>query len=244
MAGRISRYRQTVLVFNPADALFTGRQREVAAFVQDKMSLGDNITATAGLRWEGQWNPQPTRPNPAIPQTGYIPDDLKQWQPRAGIAWDVNGGGTTIVRISAGMYDARTPSTLFQRVFTDNGITTVAVDSRFDPAVLSQLTFPNALTGVPAGLRVAAPRVFGFDPAFRNPRSLQESATVEQLVGDHVTVSLSYVHNETKQSAAPARSQPLPADHRQYGDADISGHAAEPRHRRALDQRVHGVLAL
>jgi len=197
MAGRISRYRQTVLVFDPAEALFTGRQREVAAFVQDKMSLGDNITATAGLRWEGQWNPQPARPNPAIPQTGYIPDDLKQWQPRAGIAWDVKGGGTTIVRISAGMYDARTPSTLFQRVFTDNGITTVAVDSRFDPTVLSQLTFPNALTGVPAGLRVAAPRVFGFDPAFRNPRSLQGSATVEQLVGDHVTVSLSYVHNET-----------------------------------------------
>jgi hypothetical protein len=197
VAGRISRYRQTVLVFNPADALFTGRQREVAAYVQDKMSLGDNVTATAGLRWEGQWNPQPTKPNPAIPETGYIPNDLKQWQPRAGIAWDVSGEGRTVVRVSAGMYIARTPATLFQRVFTDNGITTVAVDSKFDPSVISQLTFPNALSGVPAGIRVAAPRVFGFDPNFRNPRSLQESATVEQLLGDNVTLSLSYVHNST-----------------------------------------------
>ena len=197
VAGRINRYRQTALVFNPADAIFAGKQREIAAYVQDKISLGDNITATAGFRWEGQWNPQPTRPNPAIPETGYIPNDLKMWQPRAGIAWDVHGEGATVVRISAGIYDSRTPATLFQRVFTDNGITTAAVDSKFDPAVLGQVTFPNAFSGMPAGIRIAAPRVFGFDPAFRNPRSLQGSATVEQLLGDHFTLSLSYVHNST-----------------------------------------------
>ncbi len=197
LAGRINRYRQTVLVFNPNDAIFAGRQREMAAYVQDKISLGDNVTATGGFRWEGQWNPQPTRPNPAIPQTGYIPNDLKMWQPRAGIAWDVHGEGTTVVRISGGMYVARTPATLFQRVFTDNGITAAAVDSKFDPSVLGQVTFPNAFSGMPAGIRIAAPRVFGFDPAFRNPRSLQGSATVERLLGDYFTVSLSYLHNST-----------------------------------------------
>ena len=197
MAGKISRYRQTILVFNPADALFAGRQREIAAYVQDKISIGNNVTATAGLRWEGQWNPQPTKSNPAIPQTGFIPNDLKQWQPRGGIAWDVDGAGKTVFRLSAGMYIARTPATLFQRVFTDNGVTTVAVDTKFDPAVLGQLTYPNALSAVPAGLRVAAPRVFGFDPAFRNPRSLQGSATIERLLSDDVTLSLSYVHNAT-----------------------------------------------
>jgi hypothetical protein len=42
--------------------------------MQDRMSLGTNVTATAGLRWEGQWNPQPTKPNPAIPYTAYIPN--------------------------------------------------------------------------------------------------------------------------------------------------------------------------
>jgi hypothetical protein len=36
-----------------------------------------------------------------------------------------------------------------------------------------------------------------FDPAFRNPRSLQGSATVEQLLGDQFTLSLGYVHNST-----------------------------------------------
>ena len=129
------------------------------------------MTITAGLRWEGQWNPQPTKPNPAVPSTAYIPNDLKQWQPRAGAAWAVRGDGRTVVRASGGLYVARTPATLFQRVFTDNGITTVAVDSKFDPAVLDALTFPFPLTSVPDGISVAAPRVFGFDPDFQNPRS-------------------------------------------------------------------------
>lgn len=198
VAGKISRYRQTVLTFNPDDTFFQGRQREFAAYAQDKISIGTDVTATVGVRWEGQWNPQPTKPNPAIPETAFIPNDLKQWQPRGGLAWDVNGSGTTVVRLSGGLYDARTPATLFQRVFTDNGITTIAVDSKFDPSVLSALTVGRALTSVPAGLKVAAPRVFGFDPGFQNPRSWQGSATLEQLVGQSFTVSLSYVHSATK----------------------------------------------
>jgi hypothetical protein len=198
IAGKISRYRQTVLTFNPDDSFFKGTQTEVAAYVQDKMTLGASVTLTAGLRWEGQWNPQPTKPNPAIPYTGFIPNDLKQWQPRAGLAWDVTGNGTTVVRLSGGAYDARTPATLLQRVFTDNGITTIAVDSKFDPNVLKALTFPYALQGVPAGLKVAAPRIFGFDPTFQNPRSLQSSATVEQLLGDTTSVSVSYLYSATR----------------------------------------------
>ena len=198
VAGKISRYRQTVLTFNPEDTFFQGRQREFAVYAQDKISLGSDVTATVGVRWEGQWNPQPTNPNPAIPETAFIPNDLKQWQPRGGIAWDLHGSGETVVRLSGGLYDARTPATLFQRVFTDNGITTIAVDSKFDPSVLSAVTFPRPLNGVPAGLKVGAPRVFGFDPAFQNPRSWQGSATLEQLVGQSFTVSLSYVHSVTK----------------------------------------------
>jgi hypothetical protein len=198
VAGNISRYRQTVLTFSPDDAFFKGRQREIAGYAQDKISIGPDVTAMVGLRWEGEWNPQPTNPNPAIPETAFIPNDLKMWQPRGGLSWDMNGSGQTVVRISGGVYDARTPATLFQRVFTDNGITTIAVDSKFDPNVLAALTFPNPLTSVPAGLRVAAPRVFGFDPNFKNPRSTQATATLERLIGQSFEASVSYIHSSTK----------------------------------------------
>jgi hypothetical protein len=196
-ARRISRYRQTLLTFSVNEPFFRGRQSELAAYVQDKIVLRPAVTLTAGLRWEGQWNPQPTSPNPAIPQTARIPNDLAQWQPRLGLAWDVSGTGTSVVRVSAGVYDARTPATLFQRVFTDNGLTTIAIDSRFDPTVLTALAFPNPLAAVPSGTRVAPPRVFGFDSNFRNPRSVQASATIDQRVGRSLTLSVGYTHNST-----------------------------------------------
>ena len=197
VARRISRYRQTVLTFSGNEPFFRGTQRELAFYAQGKIVLRPVVTLTAGLRWEGQWNPQPTSPNPAIPQTARIPNDLGQWQPRVGLAWDASGTGTTIVRVSAGVYDARTPATLFQRVFTDNGITTIGVDSRVDPKVLSALVFPNPLQAVPVGIQVAPPRVFGFDPDFRNPRSVQASATIDRRVGDTLTLSVGYTHNST-----------------------------------------------
>ena len=212
LAGRISRFRQTVLTFSPDDAFFKGTQKELAAYVHDKVSLGTSVTITAGLRWEGQWNPQPTKPNPAIPSTGFIPSDLHQWQPRGGVSWDVNGTGKTVLRVTGGLYDARTPATLFQRVFTDNGINTIAVDSKFDPNVLNFVTVPYPLSSMPPGIKVPAPRVFGFDPSFQNPRSWQGAAAVDQLVGESVTVSVSYVHVRSAPTTRWARclNRPTP----------------------------------
>ena len=75
----------------------------------------------------------------------------------------------TVVRATAGIYAARTPANLFQRVFTDNGLATVAVDSKVDKSVLGYVTFPNALTALPPGVKVAPPQVFGFDPGLPEP---------------------------------------------------------------------------
>lgn len=197
IARRIGRYRQTISTTAADSLTFRGFQRELAFFAQDKVALHRNLTLTAGLRWEGQWNPQPTRPNPAFPQTALIPNDLNQWQPRLGLAWDLFGNGNTVVRLSAGILTARTPANLLQRVFTDNGVTTLAIDSRTDPAILNFLQFPNPLAALPANIRTPLQRVFGFQPDFRNPRSFQTSFQIEQRVGKELTVSLGYVHNST-----------------------------------------------
>ena len=129
----ISRYRQTLPGFNPDDLFYDATQKELAFFLQDKIALGSRLTLNAGLRWEGQWNPQPPTPNPAFADTSRIPNDLTMWQPRLGLTWDASGTGRTVVRLNAGIYNARTPANLFQRVFTDNGLTTVAVDSPIRP---------------------------------------------------------------------------------------------------------------
>ena len=193
----ISRYRQTLPGFNPDDLFYEGTQKELAVFVQDKVNVGQRLTMNAGLRWEGQWNPQPPRPNPAFLDTSRIPNDLKMWQPRLGLTWDATGGARTIVRLNAGIYNARTPANLFQRVFTDNGITTVAVDSRTDPTILSNLVFPNGLQALPAGVRVPVQRIFGFAADFQNPDTTATSAALEHRVNEALQLSIGYTHNRT-----------------------------------------------
>ena len=107
------------------------------------MRVRKDLTITAGLRWEGQINPQPTTPNPAYPITSSIPNDLKMWQPRLGIAWNVAGKGTTVVRLSAGLFDAHSPGYLMQKVFTDNGLNTLVLDTNVDPTLVNFLTVPK-----------------------------------------------------------------------------------------------------
>ena len=196
LAGTISRYRQTVAGFDPADLIYKGTQKEAGVYVQDRLTLRQ-VTLTLGLRWDGQWNPQPTRPNPAISYTARIPNDLAMWQPRAGLAWNVRGSDRTVVRLSAGLYDARTPANLFQRVFTDNGFTAVSVDSRTDASILALVRSGQALTLLPGSVTVPVQRVFGFDPDFQNPRTFQGSAAIERRLSAGTTVSASYIHAAT-----------------------------------------------
>ncbi|HXN24819.1 MAG TPA: TonB-dependent receptor [Candidatus Dormibacteraeota bacterium] len=197
LAGKFSRYRGTVSAFGPDALLYSGNQQNFALFAQDKLRLKDNLTVTLGMRWEGQRNPQPAHPNAAIPETLRIPNDLQMWQPRAGLAWDVRGSGKMVVRLSAGIYAANTPGTLLQRAFTDNGLTSLALDSNFDPTILKVAPYPNALTTVPPGVRPTPPRVVGFDPQFRNPRSFVTEASLERTIGEALVISAEYLHTSS-----------------------------------------------
>ena len=191
MNGVISRYRQTVAGFDPADLTYDATQKEAGLFVQDKISVG-RATVSLGLRWDGQWNPVPPRPNPAFAVTSKIPNDLKMVQPRVGVTWRASADGRTVIRTSAGLYAARTPANLFQRVFTDNGYSTVAVDSRTDASILALVSPTKPLTTLPAGTKIPVQRIFGFDPDFVNPRTIQGAISLDRELGRGVMMSLGY----------------------------------------------------
>ena len=192
LANNPRRYQQTFIVGNPS---YNGSVRSLGLYADAELTLTKQLTVTAGLRWDAQWNPQPTSPNSAIPSTTRIPHDLNQWQPRLGIAW--NPAANTVVRLSAGLYDAPTPAMYFQRVFTDNGLNTVVADSYYDPQVLALVSNGNALPAPPVGLTTPAALVVGINPDFRNPRSFQVAGAVEQQFTPTFSLSAGYVHNST-----------------------------------------------
>jgi hypothetical protein len=195
LGGNVRRYQQTFVTGNP---VYDGAVKELGFYVDSRFPLSKKLTVTAGLRWDGQWNPQPSNPNAAIAQTTAIPNDLSQWQPRLGLAW--NPVSNTVVRLSAGLYDAPTPADIFQRVFTDNAVNTVVADSYFDPQILPLVTTGGNYTPLPAppaDLTVPGAFVVGVAPDFRNPRSFQVAGSVEQQLTPKISVTTGYVHNST-----------------------------------------------
>ena len=106
---------------------------EIAFFAQDSWRIRPNFTLNYGLRWEGQYNPDPQAnntilidlvrngkfPSGHIADPTVIPDDTKQWGPRLGFAWDPWGNAKTVVRGYAGVYNARTPQLIFAGPFNN-----------------------------------------------------------------------------------------------------------------------------
>ena len=195
--ARIQQYQQSVAA-NATQGQYEGKQQDHSVFITDSIRLRPDFTITAGIRWEGQINPQPPNPNPKYPVlTGSIPNDLKMWQPRLGFAWNIGAKGSSVIRVSSGMFDSRTPGYLLQRVFTDNGLNTLILDTATDPSLLNFLKVPNSFASVPIGIKTPANSIYGFDPSFRNPRSGQVAISLEQKIDRNTKITIGFTRNST-----------------------------------------------
>jgi Carboxypeptidase regulatory-like domain len=191
------RFQQTFVTGN--DIRYQGTVGQLGLYGNARLQLRTGLFLTAGLRWAGQWNPQPGRPNAALAVTQRVPNDLKQWQPRVGLAWSADA--KTVVRASAGLYGASTPATYFHRTFVDNGTQTVTADSYFDPELIAltggNTSSPHALSGAPTGLAMPNAFVAGVAAGFRNPMSFQAAASVDRQVMTKLELTVGYLRNST-----------------------------------------------
>ena len=191
-------------------------QHELALFLQDSWKPRSNLTLNYGLRWEAQIQPSLITPvnqlfyAPFIGQTvtnargtfefpgdGTIPSDYSMFQPRLGIAYDVNGDGTQVIRGNAGLYYARIPGLNLASSRSTDGSRGQGIfrNSALTPILGPPPVYGELLPTPPGG--PFQPGVFVFDKDFQNPRTFTATVGYEREVAGGVAAGVSYTHART-----------------------------------------------
>lgn len=179
---------------------------EPGIYIQDTWNAKPNLTLNLGFRWEGQYQPDPiTAPqntrygqflnDPLFGSDGTIPDFTDGYQPRLGLSWSPGGDGKTAIRLGAGMYFARIPGLV------------VAGPRNTDGVIAGNIFFANFICGpgpgigpcpvypgiVPtAGFTPFNPGVAVFERNFKNPRTIQFSASIEREIATATSFLFAY----------------------------------------------------
>jgi hypothetical protein len=91
------------------------RQTLFGAYLQDDFKMSQRFTLNLGLRYEAITNPTEVNgkmsrllnisdPTPTVLKDSYFSITKKDFQPRVGFAWQLNGSGTTVVRAGFGIF--------------------------------------------------------------------------------------------------------------------------------------------
>ncbi len=210
VVGPVLLYLQSVTVPGvPIDqlGLQAFQMHELGAFLQDTWHPHDSVTLDLGLRWEGTWHPEvfvqpedsffaPYLHDPRFPSDGRIPDDLDNFQPRAGLAWDVDGDGRTVVRANAGSYVARIPMLVFAQHRSTNGAFQQVL-FRSSATVSNLGPVPAIDELVDASTEPFLPDIQVADRNLALPRTWSFSTGFDRDLGGGVAASATFIHART-----------------------------------------------
>lgn len=179
---------------------------EPGIYVQDNWQVRPNLTLNLGFRWEGQFQPDPINDpsqtaygqfldNPLFPSDGTIPDFTDGWAPRLALSWSPGNDGKTAIRLGAGIYYARIPGLIVAGPRNTDGAIAGNIyrDGTFctlDPSPVVCPVFPGIVPT--AGFTPFNPGIAVFERNFKNPRTIQYSASVEREIWRNTSFLVAY----------------------------------------------------
>lgn len=169
------RFAQTFGVgdFKYGQSLATG-------FIQDDVRLSSRLNLNIGLRYERQ----------------SITQDRNNFAPRLGIAWDPKGDSKTVVRAGSAIFYDQYYLYVYRRFyqFSPSAPTAAYTVPFGDPAFP---TFPNSLTGPPAGISSGRRDIVIPASKLLNPYSAQFSLSVDRQLPFGLKLSVDAIHAHT-----------------------------------------------
>jgi hypothetical protein len=185
-------------------AKYTYDTIDFALFMQDQWRATRRLTINYGLRWDKETMPTPFAPNPAVPLTQKFATDWKSFGPRAGVAYDITGKGTTVIRGGYGLYYGRIPNGIIAYALQNTGLTDptkALVALTLQPSDPNAPVYPNILPAVPAGESLSTtstllssnfsrPRVQDLTLGVQQklPLGIVMTATYARTYGDHLEI--------------------------------------------------------
>jgi len=183
---------------------------EPALYAQDTWQFRRNLTLNLGFRWEAQYQPDiindpASTPfgqflnDPRFPSDGSIPDFTDGYSPRLALSWSPGDDGKTAIRVGGGLYYARIPGLVVAGPRNTDG--TIAGNIYRDGSFCQFVTpgcpvYPGILS-VPAGFTLGNPGIAVFEKNFKNPRTIQLSASVEREILPHTSLLVAYNYAKT-----------------------------------------------
>ncbi|MDE1176654.1 MAG: TonB-dependent receptor [Edaphobacter sp.] len=165
--------------------------KDVAAFAEDSWKVSNNLTVTAGLRYDLQLVPQPPVPytnsynGAASPLGNYytktIHTNYTMLQPRVGFAWSPFDG--MVVRGGYGIFYGLSSNSTFYATRVENGVFQQAYSLAASTATTNGVTNYSYPTGAPQnigvlftppGLPLAAPFAGAVTPTVNGSAGLQK----------------------------------------------------------------------
>jgi len=232
LMGRLRTFQAT----GPTDNSFGG----LAAFffVQDQFKLGQRITLTPGLRYElygtqtsktmlagyvadHQSDQYPKAPlGIAFEGDKGIPDGMRtpprrNFAPRMGMAWDMFGNGTTVVRAGGGLYYAYPPLSIVEQLASIVAAPTVignnadlsspwgtARSNSGDTACqFPDCTIPS-FSPDPAKRVWSPTAILGYNPAVAAPYQWQFNTALQRRLKAGMSIEVGYVGNRARKGWA------------------------------------------
>jgi hypothetical protein len=173
--------------------------RDYDFFAQDQWQLTSALLLNLGLRYEYATFTQPSAPSYTAtnPGVGPINQPKKNFAPRIGLSYSLNGG-KTLIRANYGIFYNRLPGASITRLQQLGGVIRKSFTlSSSSPAQFAvEPTFPNVFTSLAQVNAVLSPSSInsGFaKPGLATPYVQEWTLGVEHQLAKNMSASLSYV---------------------------------------------------